>query len=382
MISVDQFEDEHNLLKQNAGSEQSRFSQVPLRGINVPLYQFGHQLTGNNGSYGGLSYTAEEEQSLLDSLILAQWEDRAWRGLVQYDVTTCETKIIGGRIKFVAQLNEGWKLNHFAEVEENKVFQQLEPFKFDCMKVHKEELLLCIENGEKANSQLIPSSAVPTNGNLIIINVYPVEYGHIFLVPHSSHHLSRFLDVGSLEMVTQVAVEINNCSFRVFYDCPTSSSANHLYFQACYFASPLPVELRSVVPIFGDWKERGIQICEVADYPIKALLFKSKENSKLLAEVISEICSCLQDQNMPFNLLITNYGKKIFFFPQVLTLATGCNLSAWECGGHFVFKERSDFDRSTEDALLKRLAAVSLDEKGFQVVKQLCCSIASKQLVF
>ncbi|GLT70042.1 hypothetical protein SLA2020_421430 [Shorea laevis] len=45
------------------------------------------------------------------------------------------------------------------------------------------------------------------------------------------------LDARSLEMVARVAVEINNCSFRLFYDCPAAGTS-HLYFQACYFPSP------------------------------------------------------------------------------------------------------------------------------------------------
>lgn len=63
---------------------------------------------------------------------------------------------------------------------------------------------------------------------------------------------------------------------------------------------------------------------------------------------------------------------------QLHILATVCTLSAWECGGHFVFKERSDFDQVTEDDLLKRMADVTLDDEAFETMKQLCCSVAGK----
>lgn len=58
--------------------------------------------------------------------------------------------------------------------------------------------------------------------------------------------------------------------------------------------------------------------------------------------------------------------------------ADACNLSAWECGGHFVFRARRDFDLASEESLVKRLAAISLDSEGFQAVKQMSCSIASE----
>lgn len=61
-----------------------------------------------------------------------------------------------------------------------------------------------------------------------------------------------------------------------------------------------------------------------------------------------------------------------------LQTSTNSILSAWECGGYFLFKSRSEFDQATEEALLKQLSTVSLDDKGFQAVKLLCCSVASK----
>lgn len=58
--------------------------------------------------------------------------------------------------------------------------------------------------------------------------------------------------------------------------------------------------------------------------------------------------------------------------------ANVCNLSAWECSGYFVFKGRQDFELAGEESLANRMAAISLDSEGFQAVKQLSCSIASK----
>ncbi len=48
-----------------------------------------------------------EGSSLLDTVLLAEWEDRAEQGLFRYDVTACPTKVLPGAYGFVAQLNEG-----------------------------------------------------------------------------------------------------------------------------------------------------------------------------------------------------------------------------------------------------------------------------------
>ena len=48
-----------------------------------------------------------ESGSLLDTVLLAEWEDRAEQGLFRYDVTACPTKVVPGAYGFVAQCNEG-----------------------------------------------------------------------------------------------------------------------------------------------------------------------------------------------------------------------------------------------------------------------------------
>lgn len=67
-----------------------------------------------------------------------------------------------------------------------------------------------------------------------------------------------------------------------------------------------------------------------------------------------------------------------FYCLLVQKSAISRNLLAWECGGYFLFGSKHEFDQVTEEAIHKRLSAVSLNDEGFQVVKQLCCSIASK----
>lgn len=58
----------------------------------------------------------------------------------------------------------------------------------------------------------------------------PIEYGHIFLMPCGFKSLPQFLDARSLEMIIRMAIEVNNCSFRVFFD-NIMPGASHPYFQ-------------------------------------------------------------------------------------------------------------------------------------------------------
>lgn len=47
------------------------------------------------------------QNSLLDTVLIALWEDCADQGLFRYDVTACPTKVVPGLYGFIAQLNEG-----------------------------------------------------------------------------------------------------------------------------------------------------------------------------------------------------------------------------------------------------------------------------------
>lgn len=376
MVSVKQHEGERSFVKQNASSEQAKCHQGSLRGnlsgIRTHLYLFGAPNKGNDAS-GGFSCSSEE-QSLLEALVLSQWEDCSWKGQVCYDITTCEIKVINGGKKFITQMNEKWNLSTLREFE-NRAFQPSGLIKSCYMRTHSDDILFCVASGENESSEIIPSALPPKNGMLALINANPIEYGHIFLVPYGMHQRTRFLDKRTLELVGMMAAEINNSSFRVFYDY-ASLNSGPIYFQASYFGHPLLVERLPAVPVFGNLVTKELVVCEIADYPLSALVFTSK-NFNLLAEVVAEVCSTLQDHSHAFSLLISDCGK-MFLFPQVHPPGAVNHLPSWECGGYFICNRRSEFDHLTEEELTERLASVSLGRKDFEALKQLCCDIVVK----
>ena len=63
--------------------------------------------SGSEGRVPSPPSSDAEATSLLDTVLLAEWEDRAEQGLFRYDVTACPTKVVPGAYGFVAQFNEG-----------------------------------------------------------------------------------------------------------------------------------------------------------------------------------------------------------------------------------------------------------------------------------
>lgn len=61
----------------------------------------------DSSSESGNSVQVVPQRSVLDALLLGEWEDRAEAGLFRYDVTACPTKLVPGSYGFIAQCNEG-----------------------------------------------------------------------------------------------------------------------------------------------------------------------------------------------------------------------------------------------------------------------------------
>ncbi|XP_020094151.1 GDP-L-galactose phosphorylase 2-like [Ananas comosus] len=125
--------------------------------------------------------------------------------------------------------NLRWNAQFLKEFE-NNFLEPLGFLKSNYMKNCKKEILFCVCQGEKESSELLPLIVLPKDGVLIIANGNPVEYGHVYLVPYVSHQLPLFWDRKILGLVTQIAVEVNNSSFRVFLD-NASTTSGHIHFQ-------------------------------------------------------------------------------------------------------------------------------------------------------
>uniref|UniRef100_A0A0E0BV40 Uncharacterized protein n=3 Tax=Oryza TaxID=4527 RepID=A0A0E0BV40_9ORYZ len=363
MVSTTEFKGEYSLPSKKSPLDQ-------FEGVKTHLYRLGAE--HENGTLKSFAYTDQGSPSLLDTIILSQWEDYAWKGHFGYDVTACNLKVVEGGWSFVVQLNDKW--NSCVLKEHDKFLEPVGCLKPNCMNSY-DELLLCIAQGDKDIPEVVPSTKPPKDGLLLIANAYPVEYGHIFLVPSATNQLSFFWDKRMFSLIARIASEVNSAAFRVFFDSCTSTMPDHMFFQACYFANPLPVESASTVAIYHGKATSAVHLYEIIDYPMKALVFTGKDVNTL-ANFVSEVSLTLHDNNTAYSLLISNNGTKVFLFPQVKNLATGCCLSAWECSGYFIYRAKYDFDRASENEISNRMASVTLQDGAFENLKNLCCAVA------
>jgi len=364
------------------GCGRNCLGQCCVPGSKLPLYTFKRRHT-----IVGVEHVDKDvemaDTPFLDTLLIGQWEERMQRGLFRYDVTTCETKVIPGNYGFIAQLNEGRHLKKRpTEFRVDKVQQDFDSSKFNFTKVGQEEVLFRFEESEEGKVQYLEKAPVLDSPNVIAINVSPIEYGHVLLVPRVLDCLPQRIDHDSLLLALHLAAEAGNPSFRLGYNSLGAfATINHLHFQAYYLALPFPVEKALTKRVPWRSEKGGVKIFELCNYPVRGLVFEGGNTLEDLCNVVGSSCICLQDNNIPYNVLIADCGKRVFLFPQCYAekqalgevnqgiLDTQVNPAVWEISGHIVLKRKQDFDRASEDYAWKLLAEVSLSDERFEEVK-------------
>ncbi|KAL1216908.1 GDP-L-galactose phosphorylase 2 [Cardamine amara subsp. amara] len=367
---------------EEGGCGRNCLSKCCINGARLPLYT----CKNLDKSIGEKS---ESPVMFLESLVLGEWEDRFQRGLFRYDVTSCETKVIPGKYGFIAQLNEGRHLKKRpTEFRVDKVLQPFDGNKFNFTKVGQEELLFQFEasndDDDDKGIQFFPNMPLDADNSpsVVAINVSPIEYGHVLLIPRVLDCLPQMIDHKSLLLALQMAIEAANPYFRLGYNSLGAfATINHLHFQAYYLAMQFPIEKASSLKMTTT--NNGVKISNLLNYPVRGLLFEGGNSIKDLSDTVSDASVCLQNNSIPFNILISDSGKQIFLLPQCYAekqalgevssklLDTQVNPAVWEMSGHMVLKRKEDYEGASEEKAWKLLAEVSLSEERFKEVNTL-----------
>ncbi|KAB2096073.1 hypothetical protein ERO13_A01G083300v2 [Gossypium hirsutum] len=385
VVSNYQKDETEETARRSSGCGKNCLRSCCIPGAKLPLYAF-RKLNNIESEKVVLGIENKEPPvAFLDSLILGEWEDRMQRGLFRYDVTACETKVIPGEYGFVAQLNEGRHLKKRpTEFRVDKVLQPFDGNKFNFTKVGQEEVLFQFEASEDGEVQFYPSAPIDAENSpsVVAINVSPIEYGHVLLIPRILECLPQRIDRESFLLALYMAAEAGNPYFRLGYNSLGAfATINHLHFQAYYLAVPFPIEKAPTKKITTLNDE--VIISELLNYPVRGLVFEGGNTLQALSDTVSDACICLQENNIPYNVLISDCGKRIFLLPQCYAekqalgevspelLDTQVNPAVWEISGHMVLKRRKDYDEASDENAWRLLAEVSLSDERFREVNAL-----------
>lgn len=115
-----------------------------------------------------------------------------------------------------------------------QVVQPFDSKKFNFTKALQKEVLFQFEAADMPSkgAGFVPFAPVSGSPNLVFINVSPIEYGHVLLVPRALDKLNQLVDPTTLELALQFAHEANNPYFRLaFNSLGAYGTVNHLHFQ-------------------------------------------------------------------------------------------------------------------------------------------------------
>ena len=320
-------------------------------------------------------------------MLLAKWEERFGRGLFRYDVTACPTRVLDGVYGFVAQLNEGRATKKRpTEFTVGAVREAFDPAKFNFTKADLAEVLFQFEPAcgmlpASAASDYTERGGVHASPSLVLINVSPIEYGHVLLVPHALSCLPQQLRPDLLLLALHLAREADNPYFRVGYNSMGAyATINHLHFQAYYLTAPFPIERAPTAPLPGITKRRrwrGVAAHRTARFPVRALVFEVGASLEEMAAAVGAAAEALQAADVPFNVLIADRGARVFLIPQRFAAAvargdvpddlleTGINPAVFEIAGHLLYKRPEDYDAASQDTAWRLLEHASLSEDDF-----------------
>ncbi|CAL5388617.1 unnamed protein product [Camellia sinensis] len=173
-------------------------------------------------------------------------------------------------------MNEGRHLKKRpTEFRVDKVLQPFDGNKFNFTKVGQEEVLFQFEASDEDNeTQFFPNAPIDVENSpsVVAINVSPIEYGHVLLIPWILECLPQRIDRVSFLLALYMAAEAGNPYFRLGYNSLGAfATINHLHFQAYYLAVPFPIEkapIREMTTLNG-----GVKISELLNYPVRGLVF-------------------------------------------------------------------------------------------------------------
>ncbi|KAG9159815.1 hypothetical protein Leryth_007826 [Lithospermum erythrorhizon] len=379
VVSNYQKEEAEDGARQGGGCGRNCFRSCCLPGSKLPLYAF-KKLNKFDDEKESIDLKNKEPPiEFLNSLLLGE--------------------VIPGNYGFIAQLNEGkahpkrkrnttefksyWSLATLFKSRTNSTLQRLVR-KRSSSNLNKARIMK--SNSFQMHPLILSTVLVLLQSMYVACSpfsvVSPIEYGHVLLIPRILECLPQRIDRDGLLLALYLAVETANPYFRLGYNSLGAfATINHLHFQAYYLAVPFPVEKAPTDNI--STTRNGVKTSKILNYPVRGLVFEGGDSLEDLSNVISDSCICLQENNIPYNVLIADSGKRVFLFPQCYAekqalgevsaelLDTQVNPAVWEISGHMVLKRKEDYEEASEGNAWKLLAEVSLSEERFEEVRAL-----------
>uniref|UniRef100_A0A8C8RR11 GDP-D-glucose phosphorylase 1 n=1 Tax=Pelusios castaneus TaxID=367368 RepID=A0A8C8RR11_9SAUR len=320
---------------------------------------------------------ASRPLSRFDNALQSGWEEKMKLGLFRYHLGELQTRIMPGKVRFVAQLNIQRGLERRRPQDIQSVRQRFDPQQFHFNKIKPGEILFrmtrapachpptrgCSQNqGDPSESRLpgIPSYV------LMVINVSPLEFGHVLLIPDPTLCLPQILTQELLQFGLESVLLSAHPGFRVgFNSLGAFASVNHLHLHGFYLDWELLIETAPAEPLCPTLNFHFLK-----DVPAPGFLFYS-EGGELgaLAHNICRVTDHLVEKEIAHNVFVTrgtaprgpthseaHSGIRVIIWARKSSFGTkeeaAFNVALCELAGHLPIKTAQDFQNLTETSAI------------------------------
>ncbi|XP_007479378.2 GDP-D-glucose phosphorylase 1 isoform X2 [Monodelphis domestica] len=323
--------------------------------------------------------------SRFDCALQSSWKQRMEQGLFRYCLGDLQTQILPGPLGFVAQLNVERGVQRRPPQNIQSVRQAFDPQQFHFNKIQPGEILfhLCRDPG-------FPM-ALQCTEVLVIINVSPLEWGHVLFVPEPTQGLPQILMPGPLQFGIEAVMLSTHPGFRVgFNSLGGLASVNHLHLHGYYLAHKLPVEIAPSQPL-----DPSGHIHLLEGLPAPGFLFYIDEPGPKLEALVGRVCQVtnyLADQEIAHNLFVTRgappgnppssltySGIRVILWARKSRFGVkegeAFNVALCELAGHLPVKTSQDFHSLTETSAVNLIQQSLLPPSQFLQLQEALVSL-------
>ncbi|XP_073509312.1 GDP-D-glucose phosphorylase 1 [Phyllobates terribilis] len=321
-----------------------------------------------------------------DRLLHSRWVEKMEQGLFRYPLWSLETKILPGSVKYVAQLNVKRGIERRKPQDIMSIQEKFNPSQFNFNKMKHEEILFEMVRSEEVSSgapiDRDPNADFALPGRrrgrtLVVINVSPLEFGHVLFIPDPSLCLTQILTPDLTLLGLESILLSGHPGFRVgFNSLGGFASINHLHLHGFYLDEELLIESAQSKPLSPD-----INFHQLINFPAPGFFFYTE--GKDLMSVSQRICRVTDyfvNRNIAHNMFMTRGSNPTSTTCQregvrvVIWARKSCfgakeesafNVALCELAGHLPFKNEEDFNILTEESVIGIVKSYLFSDEDF-----------------
>ncbi|XP_075063908.1 GDP-D-glucose phosphorylase 1 [Mixophyes fleayi] len=334
-----------------------------------------------------------------DMALRSKWVEKMKQGLFRYPLWSLQTRILQGSVKYVAQLNIQRGIERRKPQDIKSIQEKFNPNQFNFNKILCKEILFQMIRSPTESAASSTCTNLNTEGNcivpvnisgstqtecrpnhtLVVINVSPLEFGHVLFIPQPSLCLTQILTADLMLFGLESILLSGHPGFRVgFNSLGGFASVNHLHLHGFYLDEELLIESACSKPLCPE-----VNFHRLTNFPAPGFFFYT--DGKDLVPVSQRICQVtdyLVTQNIAHNVFVTRgsdpgnmacsdsrEGIRIVIWARKSCFGakeeSAFNVALCELAGHLPFKNEEEFTGISEESVIQIIKKYLFSDEEF-----------------